>query len=96
MSSSKTRPNDAVQIQAGWYVLRQSDEQVGKLFVEDLTSPGASREHWLLYSSYQWPSADFPNQAIQFVKQTSSVTLSGFLEGAPSTATYIIANCQKQ
>jgi len=92
---SATRPTDSVQIMAGWYRLLQAEVLVGQLWVEELGS-GQSKEHWLLYSNYKWPSLDFPNQSIQFLRETSSISLEDFLHGAPSNAQYIIASCQRQ
>jgi hypothetical protein len=96
MNQSFTRPKDAVQIQYGVYHLVQGTATVGKLLVTQGTAPGASTESWLLYSSYHWPSSDYPNQSITFVYDGTPISLSEFLSGAPSDATYIVASCQQQ
>ena len=78
----------------GVYKLFQSEE-VGKLYVEEMAGPSHTHEHWILYSSYRWPSQEYPQQQIAFTYQGSPGRLEDFLSGAPSGSTYVIADCSQ-
>lgn len=90
------RPADAVQIWTGEYVLRQGESIVGKLYVEELNGPSHTKEHWVLYSGYQWPSSTYPYKEIIFDYQGAVGDLEEFLDAPPSGSTYIIATCDQQ
>ena len=78
----------------GVYKLFQSEE-VGKLYVEELAGPTRTREHWILYSSYRWPSQEYPQQ-LTFEYQHEPRDLKAFLAAAPQGSTYVLADCVKQ
>ena len=88
------KPADAVQIWAGEYILRQAAEIVGKLYVEELTGPADTKEHWLLYGNYRWPSSTYPNQELSFHYQNIPGRLSDFLASPPEGSIYVIARCE--
>ena len=89
------KPADAVQVWVGEYVLRQGAEIVGKLYVEELAGPADTKEHWLLYRNYRWPSSTYPNQEISFHYQNVTGRLSDFLASPPEGSIYVIARCEQ-
>ena len=86
---------DAVQIDPGYYVLKQGETEVGMVFVEDIAE-GQTREHWCLYTSYQWPSSSNSPETLTFTHDSNGPSLSAFKEGMPETSTYVIADCAVQ
>lgn len=90
------RPADATQIMAGEYTIKQSGTQVGKLYVEELSGPTHTKEHWLLFSGYRWPSLGNQTQSLDFEYKGAPGRLNDFLDAPPSGSTYIIADCQQQ
>lgn len=88
-------PSDGVQIMLGVYKLFQ-DREVGQLFVEEVAGPSHTREHWILYSSYRWPSQEYRTQQITFEYQSAPRDLKAFLAAAPAGSTYVLADCTKQ
>ena len=92
---SHCRPAAGVQIMSGVYGLHQDDE-VGQLFVEELGGPTRTREHWILYEAYRWPSEEYPTQQLTFKYQGPPADLPAFLKSAPPGSTYVIADCSQQ
>ncbi|MFO0593220.1 MAG: hypothetical protein U0441_37105 [Polyangiaceae bacterium] len=92
---SHSRPAVGVQIMLGVYRLFQ-EREVGQLYVEELAGPTKTREHWILYGAYRWPSAEYPTQQLTFRYQGPPADLSEFLKGAPSGSTYVVADCSQQ
>lgn len=94
-SKNYMRPLDRTQIIQGKYLLYQGQTEVGGLLVTD-DSPGVSTEHWLLSTSYMWPSASNPSQELRFEYKGSVVPVSEFLQDVPTGTTYVIARCEQQ
>jgi subtilisin family serine protease len=90
------KPADVVQIWPGIYTLEQDEVVVGRLFVEQLSGPAHTKEHWLLYSSYRWPSETYPKQNITFSYEGAPGLLQDFLRDPPAGSAYIIASCDQQ
>lgn len=98
MSDKKNylHPADATQIMVGEYSVKQNGTQVGKLFVEEISGPTHTKEHWLLYSGYRWPSMGNQAESLQFEYKGVPGRLTDFLATPPSGAIYIIADCEQQ
>ncbi len=88
-------PADGVQIMLGVYKLFQ-DREVGMLYVEEMAGPSHTHEHWILYSSYRWPSQEYRSQQLTFEYQHEPRDLKAFLAAAPQGSTYVLADCVKQ
>lgn len=76
-----SRPARA-QIQPGTYVMLYSGDgtdgplTVGKLLVEEGTSPDHEMERWLLYSTYRWPGGATSEQSISFQYMASPASFT--------------------
>lgn len=94
---NQSRPAVGVQIMAGEYTLHQGETLVGKLFVEEVLGPTRTREHWMLYAAYRWPSVEFPVQEILFRRTGEGTNAEDFLHVPPPPgSTYVIAECAQQ
>ncbi len=89
------RPLDRTQIIQGKYLLYQGTIEVGGLLVTD-DAPGVSTEHWLLGTSYMWPSASNPTQELRFEYKGAVIPVGEFLRDVPAGTTYVIARCEQQ
>lgn len=91
-----TRPLDTLAVMPGGvFLLKQyhgvhTETIVGKLLEQAGTS-GGIKQHWLLYSTYRWPSSDHPTILMRFVYQGEPPSPDDFLTEAPRNATYLIA-----
>ena len=88
------RSQDGLQVGIGFYVVKQFEDQVGRLLVEEI-SAGKTIEHWDLWATYRQPSRFNISQELVIEYQAASMKLSDFKDGFTTGSTYIVAQCEQ-